>query len=224
MSIEQENICILSFYNMHAKMIVNGRIREENLAVRNVVKKNNSVFLDVYFYSSKKSKMLDFSYISSLLDLSTEKYYEDKDVFYEDYKAEQSRRKKEVTVSKKKEDTVRCLDEIRDMLVILYFIGHRNPRSLEIKGQVVKDFISRYKPAAKNLSITFIKSYLDNQHIDEEEFYKCLENLKKYEIEDIKDLLKELAKVCVLDGSIDYEEKIYLAEILQTLREYGIEF
>ena len=43
----------LKFYNMQVHMIKNNRIYEENVAVKNIWKKDNNIFLDLYFYRKK---------------------------------------------------------------------------------------------------------------------------------------------------------------------------
>ncbi len=56
-----------------------------------------------------------------------------------------------------------------------------------------------------------------------EEFYKALDNLKTKTPEDAADLAGEVVKICISDGTMAYNEKVYIAEVLQVLREQGVE-
>ena len=47
--------CPLRFYNMLVHLRTGSRPAEENVAVKNIWQKDNLVFMDLYFYRSKKS-------------------------------------------------------------------------------------------------------------------------------------------------------------------------
>ena len=41
--------------------------------------------------------------------------------------------------------------------------------------------------------------------------------------DEAEEMVKEIVKICLADGQLHYNEKLYLAEIFQTLREQGVE-
>ena len=64
--------CPLRFYNMLVHLRTGSRPAEENVAVKNIWQKDNLVFMDLYFYRSKKSQVIDSVYVKDIFDLSTE--------------------------------------------------------------------------------------------------------------------------------------------------------
>lgn len=54
-------------------------------------------------------------------------------------------------------------------------------------------------------------------------FYKALEAVSAKNPDEAEEMVKEIVKICLADGQLHYNEKLYLAEIFQTLREQGVE-
>lgn len=74
--------CPLRFYNMLVHLRTGSRPAEENVAVKNIWQKDNLVFMDLYFYRSKKSQVIDSVYVKDIFDLSTEKFYASPELFF----------------------------------------------------------------------------------------------------------------------------------------------
>ena len=64
-----------------AHLIQNNRIYEENVAVKNIWQKDGNIFLDLYFYSRRKSYIFDAVFVHDIYDLSTEIAYRDMNEF-----------------------------------------------------------------------------------------------------------------------------------------------
>ena len=75
----------IRFYNMLIHLIKNNKLYEENVAIKNVWKKDNNIFLDIYFYRKQKSYIFDSVFVHDILDLSNEKYYKRIEDFLEDF-------------------------------------------------------------------------------------------------------------------------------------------
>ena len=92
-----------------------------------------------------------------------------------------------------------------------------------IKNKAIRDYIFRSLPQTKALSDQYISSYLKDLNPNEDNFLTAVDNLKAKSPEEVEELIKEALKISASDGAVSYTERLWLAEIIQTLREYGIE-
>lgn len=221
------NTCILAFYNMRAEILFQGTILEETLAVKNVWEKDTGTILDVYFYRSKTSRIIDAAYIKSLKDLNTDKHYANVEEFIEDFKREHLKRLIEAEeldkTEKKPKPDFKYLKDFEDDLILLGFLSRLNEGFGNIKVKVIADYIRRYKPQAYSLSEQYMSAYLNTLDLSEDSFFEALDNMSKHPTSNAVDILKDGIKLCASDGTISYLEKMYLAEILQNLKDHGIE-
>ncbi len=217
--------CPLHFYNMLVHLIAGRKIREENVAVKNIWQKDNLVFLDLYFYRTKRSQVIDSVYIKDFLDLSNEKFYASAELFITDYCNYLSHQG--MTANQNKADVpafdFKHLLPIKDNLIILTFLAKCTDKFNKIKNHVIRDYILRRLPQTKMLSDQYISSYLKGLSPDEADFLAAVDKLNTQSPEEVEDLIREALKISASDGFISYTERLYLAEIIQTLREYGIE-
>ena len=82
--------------------------------------------------------------------------------------------------------------------------------------------MNAYNSKAQILSDSFIKSYLSEINPDENDFYEALDNLRGKTPEQAGALAAEVMKISISDGCLQYTERLYLAEIMQALREFGL--
>lgn len=219
-----EAYCRLSFYNMLAHIVYKNRMVEENVAVKNIWKKDNTVFLDLYFYRAKKSQVIDGAFIHDIYDLTTEKYYRNAQEFIEDFLKE--RELEQINREEKTEAItidLRHLEDIKDDLIILTFMAKCNSNFTDIKTKTIKSFINKLKPKSEALSDQYVSTYLKGLCPNEDDFFEALGNLKSKSPEEAEAIAVEAVKISASDGAIHYNERIYLAELLQTLREHGLE-
>ena len=212
-----ENSCSLDFYNMLVHIVFKNRVSEENVAVKNAWEKNGTLFFDLYFYRAKKGK---------LYDLNTVKYYYSAQNFYQDFL--QSRRlgaeqSEEIKKPSPCGIDVKQLEAVRDDLIILIFLAKCNANFTDIKTRAIREYVTRVRPQSQALSEQYVNSYLKSLNPDEEDFYRSLNNLKAKTPEEAAALAVDAFKVSAADGAVLYNERLYLAELLQTLREYGLE-
>ena len=105
-------------------------------------------------------------------------------------------------------------------MIILIFLAKCNANFTDIKTRAIREYITRVRPQSQALSEQYVNSYLKSLNPDEEDFYRSLNNLKAKTPEEAAALA---FKVSAADGAVLYNERLYLAELLQTLREYGLE-
>ena len=115
------------------------------------------------------------------------------------------------------------LEILKDDIVILLYIAKCIDYFSEIKKKTILQYIEQHHPRPQSLSKNYIESCLKSLHPTTEEFYQSVENLKQKTPEEAEDLVQAVVKICISDGFLAYNEKIYLAEILQILREQGVE-
>lgn len=220
------NYCRLSYYNMLVHIVFKNRISEENVAVKNVWDRNGTLLFDLYFYRAKKGKMIDSALIRDMFDLNTERFYVSAKEFYQDYLHTQEKAAEVIEEQKKPEPIVidiKQLEDIRDDLIILTFMAKCNANFTEIKTKAIREYITRLKPLSAALSEQYVSTYLKGLNPDEDDFFGALENLKAKTPEEASSLAADAFKVSASDGAVLYNERIYLAELLQALREYGLE-
>lgn len=212
------------FYNLIIHFVSNDKLVEENVALKNIWKTDSNIVLDLYFYRSKTSQVIDSAYIHDVFDLSTEKYYTQCLDLLNDYNAKKQEEKAEIhSQPKQPKINFKHLETLKDDLIILIFVSRCIDYYSEIKKRTIHQYIKRHHPQPENLSEQYIETYLNGIKPTPDEFYRSLENIKQKTPEEAEDLAREVVKICISDGSMAYNEKVYIAEILQTLREHGVE-
>ncbi|MDR1026394.1 MAG: hypothetical protein LBL47_03245 [Lactobacillus sp.] len=215
-----------SFDNLIAQFVYQGRFREENVAIKHVWQKGNGVFFDLYFYRTQTTKLIDTSYIRTIYDLSTDIGYTNIKKFVEEYfkKIEQPEAPvpDDFEPTQEHETAIEAyLEDMNAEIIILKFISGCAAYFEEVKLNSITEFV--YKKYG-NLDFDYIKSYIESRCFSEADFYDALELLKRKNASDLVSLMKEAVKVAIADGGLSYDERIYLAELIQTAREHNIKF
>ena len=220
------------FENMKANILSNNTLCEEPIAVRNIWKKGHNCYFDILFHDSGRTKVLDASYIHDIYDLDTLCYYKDMALFARDFEEERQKIKHDAPVREQKnrlwnEDKAasryRYLDEIRPEITILKFFASLNPNQAEVKQRVIMDYIKDIRNLSTDFSQQYIEAFIQTLPAGENDFYDSLEKIENRHEDHIERLVREAVKISAADGAIHYEEKRCLAELLQSLREHGIE-
>lgn len=208
------------FYNMLVHLIKNNRLFEENVAIKNVWKKEGNTFLDIYFYRNQKSYVFDALFVHDILDLTNEKYYQNIDDFVIDFQQgnepEPEQEGPGLAVDKS------IFQPIYIDLVIMNFIAGCCGNYNLVKKRIVFEYIKRQLPSTANLSRQYIEIYIDGLKPSEDEFYQALKDINSKKQDAVETLSRELMKLCLADGHLMYLEKMYLAELLQVLRDLGV--
>lgn len=218
--------CKLPFFNLIANLLYNNTLHEESIAIKNVWKKGSNLYFNVYFYNSHQSRILDSSYFHDIYDLDTDRYYKDMEVFYLDFISIQKLHKEQSMQESKAErieNSYNYLESLRSEITILAFFARLTKRFQSIKNNVISDYIKRRQPKYVTMSEQYVDAYVKSILPSKDLFYEALHNLKYKSVKEIEDLVYEAVKISVSDGTIHYDEKIYLAELLQRLRDEGIE-
>lgn len=211
------------FYNLLVHIVNNDRLVEENAALKNIWGDQGNIMLNLYFYRTKTSHVIDAAYVHDIFDLTTEKYYTRSQDLLDDYIKHRAEKLKVDPRSEKKNMDFKHLESLRDDLIILLYVSQCSEYFSDIKKKTIHQYIKSHHTQPKNLSAQYIETYLNGIKPTIEEFYQALDNLKHKTPEEAEDLAQEVVKVCISDGTIAYNEKVYIAEVLQTLREHGVE-
>ena len=224
MTEEMTTSCPLAFYNLVANILFNNELHEEKIAVRNVWAKGREDYLNVYFYATGKTKVLDAKYFHDIYDLSTGRYYKNIKRFIAEFGQVQSERRKQTleTKTEKIEKNYRSLEDIRPEIEVLVFFSLLDPGLEHVKIKVILDYIGQYKLPAE-LSEQYAEAYVRSLTPGIGDFYRDMEKLAGTPAERLDRLAREAVKISASDGVIHYEEKIYLAELFEILRGYGVE-
>lgn len=215
----------IAFYNLLVHIVNNDKLVEENVALKNIWGQEGNIMLSLYFYRTKTSQVIDASFIHDTFDLNTEKYYTRCKDLMEDYLNHQTQQEKTVQTIKEEVPSLdfKHLGNIKDDLILLVFIAKCIDYFSDIKKKTIYEYIKARQPLIKNLSLQYIDTYLKALNPTVEEFYEALDNIKLKSPDQAEALAREIVKICVSDGIMAYNEKIYIAEVLQTLREHGVE-
>lgn len=214
----------ISFYNLLVHIVSNDKLVEENAALKNIWGSDGNIMLNLYFYRTKTSQVIDAAYVHDVFDLTTEKYYTRCKDLLEDYLSQPHHGKNaETNKNDNKATDFKHLESFKDDLIILLFVARCCDYFSEIKKKTIYQYIKTHHSQPQNLSLQYIETYLNGVKPTIEDFYQALENLKYKTPEEAEDLAQEVVKICISDGTMAYNEKVYIAEILQTLRQHGVE-
>ncbi len=210
----------LRFYNMLVRLVQNNRLFEERAAVKKVWEKDGNILFDFYFYRNHKSYIFDAHYVRNLTDLTNEKLYKTPQIFFEEYlkenRSETTSEKKNVIIDKK------IFEPLDIDIVIMRFMSACEENMTTVKEQIIYDYICRKIPETGGLSRQYIAAYLSEVRPNEDDFYQALNLIVKKSPEEAEELVRETVKICQSDGQLHYNEKLYLAELLQILRQNGV--
>ena len=207
------------FYNMRVNIMKGGNVYAEDVAIRNIWEKENGIFLDIYVHRLKKSFVFDSVFIRDIIDLNNNVRYNSVELFLADYNNHMSY----IDInpnSVKSEKGI--LNKIRNDLILLTFMADAWGWEGRIKDKIIYDYILKELVAAENFSKQYIANYVSKIQPEREDFYEALKTLKSKSPKQAERLLKEIVKICRVDGQIHYKERMYLADIMQTLRENGL--
>lgn len=215
----------MRFYNMLVHLTSPGhKVIEENVAVKNIWQKNSLVFFDLYFYRTKKSHIVDSVYLRDIADLTNEKVYTSAKDFIKDYCEYTAIVEREANQTEPSPIfDFRYLEKIKDNLIILTFIAKCTADFNQVKLASIRKYITKKLPQTKTLSEQYLNNYMEELKPDENSFFNAVETLKNKTPEEVEELIKESLKISAADGALSYQERYYIAEIIQALREYGIE-
>lgn len=225
MKLYSESKASADFSNLTANILFDNVLHEENIAIRNIWQKGDNCYFNVYFYSSGKTKVLDVHYIYDILDHDSGRYYKDINKFIEEYvkrSSSNTTRQPVLREGEKIEQNYFLLQKIAPEIMVLAFFARLSSSLYEVKLSVVTDFIRRSIPNGNALPSQYIEAYYKSLKIDEQAFYDALNQLDTQNVERMKELASDAAKISAADGVIHYQEKLFLAELLQHLRNFDI--
>lgn len=213
----------LKFYNILAHINYKNRLLEETVAVKKIWLKDDSTFFDLYFYRNRKSYVIEKAFIHDLVDLTNEVYYDKVDKFIEDYFSDQEIDLHPSLTAKPQIIEPKIFEAIETDLIILTFLANCAGDFSEIKERALEDYILSHQPPTSNLSSQYMHTYLSQVKPGVDDYYAALNKLSAKTPEQATEIVKGAFKVCLSDGQLHYQEKLYIAEMLQILREQGLE-
>ncbi len=219
-----ENDKCLSFYNLLVHLRNNDRLNEEVAALKNIWGQEHNIFLNLYFYRTKQSKVIDGAYVHDVLDLTTEKYYSSCEDLLADFQKsqEQMAQRQEESDSLGEKFNFHHLEEYKDDIIILTFMAKCASRYSLVKEKAIHSYIKSRREEYNTLSAQYLNAYLKELNPREKDFYRAMENLNAKMPAAVCELAREAVKICICDGELHYKEKLYIAELLQKLRLHGL--
>lgn len=211
---------VLRFQNMKANLLLEGKYQEEEIAIKNVWHKGVSVFFDLYLHNIDKPLIVDALYIRELEDIDEEVSYPSVKEFIDEFLNYKYDKKSNFQGSKSDEN-VQMLESLHNDIVILTFMAKFDNGISEVKTRSIEDYIGKTKPETSSLSDKYIRNYIDGINPTLEDFYASLAKIGEKTPRDASKLFMEAAKVATSNGFITYIERVYLAEIMESLRENG---
>lgn len=209
------------FYNMQVYLIKSGKLYAEDVAIRNIWEKDNGIFFDIYVHRLKKSFVFDAVFIKEIIDLNSNVKYKSIESFINEYHNSEGAIADDICPKPiKSENSV--LNRIRNDLILLVFMADAWGSDSKIKDKIIYDYIVNEVIAAQNFSKQFIANYISKLQPEAEDFYDALRSIKSKTPKQAERLLKEIVKICRVDGQMHYKERMYLADIIYTLRENGL--
>ena len=209
------------FYNMKIHIIKGDQLYAENVAIRNIWEKDDGTFFDIYVHRLKKSFVFDAIFIKEIIDLNNNVKYQSIASFIHDYKNSANDDFESVAPKPiKTENSI--LNRIRNDLILLVFMADSWGNDSNIKDKIIYDYIIKEVAAAQNFSKQFIANYVSMLQPETKDFYEALRSIKSKSPKQAESLLKEIIKICRVDGQMHYKERMYLADIIYTLRENGL--
>jgi hypothetical protein len=207
------------FYNMQVSLLKDGRVYTEKVAITNVWQKDSGTFLGFYFHNVKKSLIYDSAFVRDIWDLNCDKVYADVDEFIADFYSDTDT---EIEKNKQSKPDDSILSSVKNDVVILLFMARGLEYTNIIKEKIIFSYIQNRVKAASNLSEQYLHNFIKGINVSQKDFYVALKQLKSKKPKDAEFLLKEIVKLCLSDGQIHYNERMYLADIVQTLRLEGM--
>ena len=209
------------FYNMQVYLIKSGKLYAEDVAIRNMWEKDDGIFFDIYVHRLKKSFVFDSVFIKEVIDLNSNIKYPNIDAFIGEYNNYVNDDAENICQNPiKSENSV--LDRVRNDLILLVFMADAWGREGKIKDKIIQDYIVNEVIAAKNFSQHFIANYISKLQPEADDFYEALKSIKSKTPKQAERLLREIVKICRVDGQMHYKERMYLADIIYSLRENGL--
>lgn len=208
------------FYNMLVHLIQNNRIYEENVAVKNIWEKEGNIFLDLYFYSRRKSYIFDSVFIRDIYDVITETTYCDIKDFLAVFNSAEKIPNSEISTNHITDNKI--VSSLKQELIILSFMANCCGYYSTLKENIIIDYIIKRSDQARNLSRNYLETYLKTITPNYDDFNQAIQELDYHNINNIEHLCHEVLKVCISGGRLHYTEKVYLAELLQIIRDAGI--
>lgn len=219
----EENDKCLSFYNLLVHLRSGSKLTEESAALKNIWGQEPNIFLDLYFYRTKQSKVIDSAYVHDILDMTSEKYYSSCEALLADFqKTEEKKTPEEEDEGIHEKFNFQHLEEYKDDIVILTFMAKCAACWSLVKERTIHGYIKSRKAEYNTLSPQYLNAYLKELNPREKDFYRALENLKAKTPAAACELAREAVKICICDGQLHYKEKLYIAELLQKLRLHGL--
>lgn len=209
------------FHNLEASMVLDGKVVVENIAVKNVWHKGVNVLFDVYVYTQDRSIILDSLFIRQIEDLSAGKKYPLVKGFIQDFLDFKYDKKSSFKVQEK-EDDEKLFDDWKNEIAILVFIAKYDSGLTDVKIGVIGDYLRSVNQEFKKMSDDFLRDYILNLDVLEKDFYDALAVLDSKNSKEALKIFTEAVKVSASDGYIDYDERRYIAEVGQKLRELDV--
>jgi hypothetical protein len=209
------------FYNMQVNLIKNGTIYTEKVAVLNVWEKDDTVFLSLFFHRLHKTYVFDSVFVRDIWDINREVGYVDMRQFAKAFQ-EETQKSAEDSSAKEALRDKELLAPLKNDVIILLFMSQILGKPNPLQSKIICDYIKKNFAKAQNLSESYLTRYISRFKPAAEDFYAALQVMKSKQPRQAESLLHEAIKICLVDGYLHYLERVYLSDMIQTLRQEGL--
>jgi hypothetical protein len=195
----------------------NGEVSKRKITIRRIWQRGQEVLIDGFCHEMKAPRIFMASRIQKIFDIKNKKAYSNPKQFLLSQIAAVSE-----GGGMGKTAASKIIASIRNELSALTFLAKIDDSFDPAEMKVILEYVRKQSDGAKYDS-TEIKDYVERLYPDEECFYDAIDGILDADINYISNFVETFVKLILADGLVHDEEREFLAEMLETLREEGIE-
>ena len=207
----------LKYNNMTVRLINKGRLFNKNVAIKNVFHKENDIYFELYFYKTNRLLILNSLNICDLLDLDSDRYYKSVKEFYDEYHQVDEDQIGNINLG-----TNKLLSNLELDIVILMFLAKKCGECTKLKSNLIEEYIFSLIDFSNADRLRYVQGVLLEINPTIANYYNQLNKINSKTPQELYKLLECALKVCRSDGALIYNEKLYLSEFMQALRNEGV--
>lgn len=195
----------------------NGKVTKRKITIRRIWQRGKEVLVDGFCHEVKAPRIFMASRIQKIFDIKNKKAYNDPKKFLLG---------KIAAVTDQggmgKTSAAKIIETVRDELSALTFLAKIDDNFDPNELKVILEYVRKLSGGAKYDSAE-VREYIERLYPDEECFYEAMEDILDKDVDFITAFVETFVKLILADGLVHDDEREFLAELLQILREEGIE-
>lgn len=195
----------------------NGEVEKRKVTIRRIWQRGQEIMVDGFCHEVKAPRIFLASRIQKIVDLKKKKVYaQPKKFLLGEIAAVPSSGSMGVS------STSQIIAKLRNELAALVFLAKVDDEFNPSEMKVIMEYT---KSRSGNLKYNFeeLRDHLERLVPDEECFYEAMDEILNQPIDIITAFVESFVKLILSDGVVHDDEREFLGELLQILREEGIE-